>query len=131
MPVYEYRCEKGHTFEVLQRMTDPPITKCEVCGRSVQRVFHPPAVHFKGKGFYNTDYGTKNRQRELAAAGDKSSSKDGKSDSGKSDSSKSDSGGGSESTKKDKAETSSSSSTEKKSDKPKGDKKSKPASKPA
>jgi putative FmdB family regulatory protein len=127
MPVYEYRCEKGHTFEVLQRMTDPPITKCQVCGRPVQRVFHPPAVHFKGKGFYNTDYGTKNRQRELAAAGDKSSSKDSKSDSGKSDSSKSDSGGGSESTKK---ETSSSPS-EKKSDKPKSDKKSKPASKSA
>jgi putative FmdB family regulatory protein len=127
MPVYEYRCEKGHTFEVLQRMTDPPITECEVCGRPVQRVFHPPAVHFKGKGFYNTDYGTKNRQRELAAAGDKSSSKDGKSDAGKGDSSKSDSGGGSESTKK---ETSPSTS-DKKSDKPKSDKKSKPAPKSA
>jgi putative FmdB family regulatory protein len=68
MPVYEYRCEKGHTFEVTQRMTDPPVTKCEVCGAPVQRVFHPVAVHFKGKGFYNTDYGTRKRARETAAA---------------------------------------------------------------
>jgi putative FmdB family regulatory protein len=65
MPIYEYRCEKGHTFEVMQRMTDDPVTTCEVCGRPVQRVFHPVAVHFKGKGFYNTDYGTKRRNREL------------------------------------------------------------------
>ena len=129
MPTYEYRCEKGHTFEVMQRMTDDPIATCQVCGKPVQRVFHPVAVHFKGKGFYNTDYGTKNRQRELAAAGE-GSSKDGKSDSGKADSSKSDSGG-SEATKKDRAESSSSAS-EKKSEKPKADsKKSKPASKPA
>ena len=65
MPIYEYRCENGHTFEVMQRMADDPITKCEVCGAPVQRVFHPVAIHFKGKGFYNTDYGTKRRTREL------------------------------------------------------------------
>src|SRR3954470_9345749 len=65
MPIYEYRCTKGHTFEVMQRMADDPITKCEVCGAPVQRVFHPVAVHFKGKGFYNTDYGTKRRAREM------------------------------------------------------------------
>ncbi|MGH2837158.1 MAG: FmdB family zinc ribbon protein [Thermoleophilaceae bacterium] len=59
MPFYEYRCEKGHTFEVMQRMTDDPVTKCEECGAPVQRVFHPVAVHFKGSGFYNTDYGKK------------------------------------------------------------------------
>ena len=70
MPVYEYRCEKGHTFEVTQRMTDPPVTKCETCGAPVQRVFHPVAVHFKGKGFYNTDYGTRKRERETVAAGE-------------------------------------------------------------
>jgi putative FmdB family regulatory protein len=68
MPIYEYRCDNGHTFEVLQRMTDDPIAVCEVCGAPVQRVFHPVAVHFKGSGFYNTDYGTKNRSRELAAS---------------------------------------------------------------
>src|SRR5215211_4338534 len=65
MPIYEYRCENGHTFEVMQRMADDPVQTCGECGASVQRVFHPVAVHFKGKGFYNTDYGTKKRQREL------------------------------------------------------------------
>jgi putative FmdB family regulatory protein len=65
MPIYEYRCEKGHQFEVMQRMTDDPIVSCERCDRPVQRVFHPVAVHFKGKGFYNTDYGTKRRAREM------------------------------------------------------------------
>ena len=59
MPFYEYRCDKGHTFEVMQKMTDDPVTECEKCGRPVQRVFHPVAVHFKGSGFYNTDYGKK------------------------------------------------------------------------
>ena len=59
MPIYEYRCENGHTFEVMQRMTDDPLTVCAVCGAPVQRVFHPVAVHFKGSGFYNTDYGKK------------------------------------------------------------------------
>jgi putative FmdB family regulatory protein len=65
MPIYEYRCDKGHQFEVMQRMTDDPIVSCERCERPVQRVFHPVAVHFKGKGFYNTDYGTKRRAREM------------------------------------------------------------------
>jgi putative FmdB family regulatory protein len=67
MPVYEYRCTKGHTFEVVQSMSDDPLVTCEVCGAPVQRVMHSPAVHFKGSGFYNTDYGTRNRQREKAA----------------------------------------------------------------
>ncbi len=70
MPIYEYRCDNGHTFEVLQRMSDGPVAVCETCEAPVQQVFHPIAVHFKGKGFYNTDYGTKNRQRETAAAGE-------------------------------------------------------------
>jgi putative FmdB family regulatory protein len=65
VPIYEYRCENSHTFEVMQRMTEEPVTSCQVCGAPVQRVFHPVAVHFKGKGFYNTDYGTKRRNREL------------------------------------------------------------------
>jgi putative FmdB family regulatory protein len=64
MPIYEYRCESGHLFEVMQRITDDPVTECEVCGAPVQRVFHPIAVHFKGSGFYNTDYGTAKRKRE-------------------------------------------------------------------
>src|SRR5512145_2193481 len=57
MPIYEYRCANGHTFEVMQRMSDDPVTLCEVCSEPVQRVFHPVAVHFKGSGFYSTDYG--------------------------------------------------------------------------
>lgn len=59
MPVYEYRCENGHEFEVLQRMSESSLTECTVCGAPVQRVFHAPAIHFKGSGFYNTDYGRK------------------------------------------------------------------------
>jgi putative FmdB family regulatory protein len=77
MPIYEYRCEKGHTFEVVQRMSDDPVTKCEVCGAPVQRVFHPVAVHFKGSGFYNTDYGKQKRAGGGGADGDSSSSNDG------------------------------------------------------
>ena len=68
MPIYEYRCENGHTFEVMQRMTDDPVSVCETCGAPVQRVFHPVAVHFKGSGFYNTDYGTARRKRETESS---------------------------------------------------------------
>jgi putative FmdB family regulatory protein len=64
MPIYEYRCENGHTFEVMQRMTEDPVVTCTTCEAPVQRVFHPVAVHFKGSGFYNTDYGTKRRSKE-------------------------------------------------------------------
>ena len=67
MPIYEYRCDNGHTFEVMQRMSDDPLTECTVCGAPVQRVFHPVAVHFKGSGFYTTDYGQEapgRRQRQ-------------------------------------------------------------------
>jgi putative FmdB family regulatory protein len=60
MPTYEYKCDNGHVFEVMQRMADDPIAVCEVCEAPVQRVFHPIAVHFKGSGFYTTDY--KNKQ---------------------------------------------------------------------
>jgi putative FmdB family regulatory protein len=64
MPIYEYRCENGHLLEVMQKITDDPMTQCEVCGAPVARVYHPVAVHFKGSGFYNTDYGTAKRKRE-------------------------------------------------------------------
>ena len=68
MPIYEYRCENGHLFEVMQKIADPPATSCQVCEAPVQRVFHPIAVHFKGSGFYNTDYGTSKRKREMEAS---------------------------------------------------------------
>ena len=73
MPIYEYRCERGHTFEVMQRMSEDPITSCTTCDASVQRVFHPVAVHFKGSGFYTTDYGSKKRAAG-GSSGDSSSS---------------------------------------------------------
>ena len=119
MPIYEYRCENSHTFEVMQKMTDDPVSVCSTCEAPVQRVFHPVAVHFKGKGFYNTDYGTRRRNREA----ERSSSSDG--DSGarpESDTpSKADSGGGdskaaSSSSSGSSSSSSSSSSSKKKKD---------------
>jgi putative FmdB family regulatory protein len=95
MPIYEYRCERGHTFEVMQKMTDDPVSICTTCEAPVQRVFHPVAVHFKGKGFYNTDYGTKRRNREIERSG-----KDGGEKSESKKDSKSDSSSSSDSSKK-------------------------------
>ncbi len=92
MPIYEYRCPNRHVFELFQRMTDPAIDACETCGaRPVERVLYPVAVHFKGSGFYSTDYGKGSRKpaKDGAEAGG-GSSKDGGSDS----SGSSDSGGG-------------------------------------
>src|SRR4051812_36534409 len=79
MPIYEYRCENGHTFEAMQRMSDDALTTCTECGAPVQRVFHPVAIHFKGSGFYNTDYGK--RKRGASEAKSESSSDSSKSDS--------------------------------------------------
>jgi putative FmdB family regulatory protein len=98
MPIYEYRCEKGHTFEVLQRMSDDPVEKCEVCGAPVQRVFHPVAVHFKGSGFYNTDYG---KQKRAGGGG----GSDGAGSDGDSSSSSSNDGGGDSKPKKDSSDS--------------------------
>ncbi|HEY7831824.1 MAG TPA: zinc ribbon domain-containing protein [Solirubrobacteraceae bacterium] len=91
MPIYEYKRPDGSTFEVMQSFSDDPLKKDPETGVKVQRVLHAPTIHFKGKGFYNTDYGTRKRQRETAAAGEGSSngaSKDG----GSSDSSSSSDG---------------------------------------
>jgi putative FmdB family regulatory protein len=94
MPIYEYRCERGHTFEVMQRMTDDPLTSCSTCEAPVQRVFHPVAVHFKGSGFYSTDYGKKkagaSSTSEASSKGEgKAESKSESKDSSKSSSSES------------------------------------------
>jgi putative FmdB family regulatory protein len=90
MPIYEYKCPEGHVFECFQRMADPPVEVCEVCGASpVERVLYPVAVHFKGSGFYTTDYGRGSRRGGKDGSG---SDSDGGSDSGGSDS-----GGGSDS----------------------------------
>jgi putative FmdB family regulatory protein len=100
MPIYEYRCLNGHTFEVIQSMSDDPVETCEVCGAPVERVFHPVAVHFKGSGFYTTDYAGK---AKAGAAKDGGSSDSGSNSSGESKSSEKPSSSG------DKAASSSSS----------------------
>jgi putative FmdB family regulatory protein len=94
MPIYEYRCENGHEFEVFQNMTDDPVAKCEVCGEPVQRVFSPVAVHYKGSGFYTTDYARKGKSTaggDGAKGGDSKGSDSKGSESGSSEKKKSDS----------------------------------------
>jgi putative FmdB family regulatory protein len=79
MPIYEYRCPNGHVFELFQRMDDPQPKVCEVCGEGpVERVLYPVAVHYKGSGFYSTDYGRGGRKKEAPS---KDGSKDGSSSS--------------------------------------------------
>jgi putative FmdB family regulatory protein len=87
MPIYEYRRPDGTTFEVMQSFSDPPLSVDPDTGAPVERVLHAPALHFKGNGFYNTDYGTRNRQRETAAAAEGSAGGEGSSDSSSSSSS--------------------------------------------
>jgi putative FmdB family regulatory protein len=71
MPIYEYRCPKGHVFERFQRMSDPPPEACEICGEGpVEVVLYPVAVHFKGSGFYSTDYGRGGKKKEKDASKD-------------------------------------------------------------
>jgi putative FmdB family regulatory protein len=89
VPIYEYRCPNGHVFELFKRMDDPAPEQCEVCGASpVELVLYPVAIHYKGSGFYSTDYGKGKRK---AAAAESSSS-----DSGSSESKKEGSGSSSE-----------------------------------
>jgi len=91
MPIYEYRCPNGHTFEVFQRMSDPPASVCETCGAGpVEKVLFPVAVHFKGSGFYATDYGKK-KPAAAGASSDGGSKPESKSES-KADSKSSSSG---------------------------------------
>ena len=83
MPIYEYRCQNGHTFELFQRMSDPQPSECQICGaKPLEKVLYPAAIHFKGSGFYTTDYGRGARKRDgdKADKGDSSEKKE-KSDS--------------------------------------------------
>jgi putative FmdB family regulatory protein len=123
MPIYEYRRPDGTTFEIQQSFSDETLTHDPETGVKVQRVLHAPAVHFKGKGFYNTDYGTRKRQRETAAAAEGSSSAESTSKKGDSATS-SDSGSSS-------AESGSSGSDTKKSEQGTAKKSEKPSSKDA
>jgi putative FmdB family regulatory protein len=80
MPIYEYRCPDGHTFETFQRMSDPPPQGCEVCGKSpLEKLLYPVAVHFKGSGFYSTDYGRSGRKAAGSKDGESGSSSEGSS----------------------------------------------------
>jgi putative FmdB family regulatory protein len=111
MPIYEYRCENGHLFEVMQKITDDPVTACPEDGSPVQRVFHPIAVHFKGSGFYNTDYGTAKRKREMDRSASSGADKHDAKQAGKRDSKSSgDSGSSSSSTSSSDSSSSSGSS---------------------
>ena len=79
MPIYEYRCPNGHTFELFQKMSDPPAETCVTCGAGpVEKLLFPVAVHFKGSGFYSTDYGsrkTKQKDGDTPSASEKSADK--------------------------------------------------------
>lgn len=79
MPIYEYRRPDGTTFDVLQKFSDDPLTVDPETGVPVERVLSAPAIHFKGSGFHNTDYGTRRRNREKAAQDGASSSGSGES----------------------------------------------------
>ena len=80
MPIYEFRCPNGHLFEVFHKMADPDPETCEVCGASpLVKVLHPVPIHFKGSGFYSTDYGRGSRKRDSSAEGDGPAKKDEKS----------------------------------------------------
>jgi putative FmdB family regulatory protein len=85
MPIYEYKCANGHVFDVIQRMTDDPLTECQECDAPAERVLHPVAIHFKGSGFHNTDYAKK---KTGANASSDSSSSDSSSSTSKSDGAK-------------------------------------------
>ena len=61
MPLYEYQCDHcGEIFEIIQKFSDPPLFECELCGGKLERLLSPPAIRFKGDGWYVTDYGGKN-----------------------------------------------------------------------
>jgi putative FmdB family regulatory protein len=86
MPIYEYRCEKGHSFEVFQSMSEDSLTECVECGAECERVLSAPAVHFKGSGFYTTDYARKGAKKAASDGGGESDKKSEKSDKSSSDS---------------------------------------------
>jgi len=93
MPIYEYRCPNGHQFELFQKMSDAPAERCETCGASpVEKVLFPVAVHYKGSGFYSTDYGRGSRKGVSKYCEGSGSAE--KSDSGDKKETKKDSGSG-------------------------------------
>jgi putative FmdB family regulatory protein len=107
VPIYEYKCDNGHVFDVMQKMSEEPLTECVECGAPAHRVLTAPAVHFKGSGFYNTDYGRRKGGGGSNGSGGESSSSESKS----SDSSSGSSDSGSGSSSKSESTTAASSSS--------------------
>ncbi len=63
MPLYEYRClDCGETIEIIQKFSDSPLSECEACGGTLERLLSPSAIKFKGSGWYVNDYGKNNRK---------------------------------------------------------------------
>jgi putative FmdB family regulatory protein len=110
VPIYEYKCDNGHVFDVMQKMSEESLTECVECGAPAHRVLTAPAVHFKGSGFYNTDYG-KRKGGGSNGSSSESSSDSGSSGSSDSSSSSGSSDSGSSSKSESKAGSSSSSSS--------------------
>ena len=70
MPTYEYRCRDcGHSFDIVQKMSDDQLTHCPECGGELRKVFTAPAISFKGSGFYATDHGKKGKQAKTGGEG--------------------------------------------------------------
>jgi putative FmdB family regulatory protein len=108
VPIYEYKCDNGHVFDVMQKMAEEPLSECVECGAPAHRVLTAPAVHFKGSGFYNTDYGKRKGGGSNGSGSEGSSSESKSSDS----SSSSDSGSSSSSDSKTASSSSSTSSSD-------------------
>ena len=98
VPIYEYKCDNSHVFDVMQKMSDEALTDCVECGAPCVRVLTAPAVHFKGSGFYNTDYG-KRKGGGNGASAEGGSGESGGGESGGSGESKSSDSGSSSSSK--------------------------------
>jgi putative FmdB family regulatory protein len=109
VPIYEYKCDNGHVFDVMQKMSEESLTECVECGAPAHRVLTAPAVHFKGSGFYNTDYGKRKGGGSNGSSSENSSSSD---SSGSSDSSSSSDSGSSSKSESTASSSSSSSSSD-------------------
>lgn len=109
MPIYEYKCENDHVFDIMQRMSDDTLTECVECGAPVRKIMHPVGISFKGSGFYSTDYSGKSK---IDSSSTNDSSDKGDSSSSNGDSKKNGSGDSSKDSKKSDSTSSSSSKKE-------------------
>jgi putative FmdB family regulatory protein len=129
MPIYEYRRPDGTTFDVMQSFSDNTLTHDPETGEPVQRVFHAPAIHFKGKGFHNTDYGTRRRNRELEKSAESGANDHADKSKEKADKAKSDTGSSTSSSSESSSSSPTASDAKPKADAPKAKTDAKPAPK--